>query len=80
MKEKPMGQLLIRNVPDETIATFKQKADLNGRSLEQELRELLERNQPFTPEERVALSRSFRARHDGVQPSLTLEEIREGLE
>ena len=56
-----MGQLLIRNVPDETIATFKLKAELNGRSLEQELRELLERNQPFTPEERVALSRSFRA-------------------
>jgi plasmid stability protein len=75
-----MGQLLIRNVPDETIATFKQKAELNGRSLEQELRELLERNQPFTPEERVALSRSFRARHDGIQPSLTLDEIREGLE
>ena len=75
-----MGQLLIRNVPDETIATFKQKAELNGRSLEQELRELLERNQPFTPEERVALSRSFRARHDSVQPSLTLVEIREGLE
>ena len=75
-----MGQLLIRNVPDETIAAFKQKAELNGRSLEQELRELLERNQPFTPEERVALSRSFRARQVGIQPSLTLEEIREGLE
>jgi plasmid stability protein len=75
-----MGQLLIRNVPDETIAAFKQKAELNGRSLEQELRELLERNQPFTPEERVALSRSFRARHAGIQSSLTLEEIREGLE
>jgi plasmid stability protein len=75
-----MGQLLIRNVPDETIATFKQKAELNGRSLEQELRELLERNQPFTPEERVALSRSFRARYEGVQPSLSLDEIREGLE
>jgi plasmid stability protein len=75
-----MGQLLIRNVPDETIATFKQKAELNGRSLEQELRELLERNQPFTSEERVALSRSYRARHESVQPSLTLDEIREGLE
>ena len=75
-----MGQLRIRNVPDKTIAIFKQKAELHGRSLEQELSELLERNQPFTPAERVALSRSFRARHDGVQSSLTLEEIREGLE
>jgi plasmid stability protein len=76
----PLGPLPIRNVPDETIAAFKQKAELDGRSPEQGLRELLERNQPFTPAERVALSRSFRARHDGVQSSLTLEEIREGLE
>jgi plasmid stability protein len=75
-----MGRLLIRNVPDETIATFRQKAELNGRSLEQELRELLERNRLFTPPERVALSRSFRARHEGIQPSLTLGEIRKGLE
>jgi plasmid stability protein len=78
--EMPMGQLLIRNVPDGIIAAFKQKAELNGRSLEGELRELLARNQPFTSEERVALSRSFRARHKGVQSSLTLDEIREGLE
>jgi antitoxin FitA len=75
-----MGQLLIRNVPDDTIASFKQKAEINGRSLEQELRELLERNKPFTVDERVALSRSFLARYETVQPSLTLEEIREGLE
>lgn len=75
-----MGQVLIRNVPDDTIASFKQKAEINGRSLEQELRDLLERNRPFTPEERVALSRAFRARHEGIQPSLTLDEIRDGLE
>jgi plasmid stability protein len=75
-----MGQVLIRNVPEETIESFKKKAELHGHSLEQELRELLERNQPFTPEERVALSRSFRSRHEGIQRSLTLDEIREGLE
>jgi plasmid stability protein len=75
-----MGQVLIRNVPEDTIASFKQKAEINGRSLEQELRDLLERNKPFTVEERVALSRSFLARYKAVQPSLTLDEIREGLE
>ena len=75
-----MGQLLIRNVPDDTIAVFKQKAELNGRSLEQELRELLERHRPLTPEEKVALSEKFLSRYDQVQPSLTLDEIREGLE
>jgi plasmid stability protein len=75
-----MAQVLIRNVPDETIDSFKQKAELNGRSLEQELRELLERNRPLTPTERVALSHKFLARYDKLQPSLTLDEIREGLE
>lgn len=75
-----MAQVLIRNVPDDTIDSFKQKAELNGRSLEQELRDLLERNRPLTPEERAALSEKFLARYDIVQPSLTLDEIREGLE
>ena len=74
-----MAQVLIRNVPDETIDSFKQKAELNGRSLEQELRELLERNRPLTPAERVALSEKFLSSYDTIQPSLTLDEIREGL-
>jgi plasmid stability protein len=74
-----MGQVLIPDVPDETIASFKQKAEINGRTLEAELRDLMERNRPLTPDERVALSRSFRAKHDNVQPSLSLDDIREGL-
>jgi plasmid stability protein len=74
-----MGQLVIPDVPDDTIASFKQKAQINGRTLEEELRHLLERNRAFTPEERVALSRYFHARYDSVQPSLSLDEIREGL-
>ncbi len=74
-----MGQLLIRNVPEDTINSYKQRAELNGRSLEQELRDLLERNKTFTTEERVALSRRFQARDSSVQPTMTLDEIREGL-
>ena len=74
-----MGQVLIPDVPDETIARFKQKAEINGRTLEAELRDLMERNRAFTSDERVALSRSFRARHDSVQPPLSLDDIREGL-
>jgi len=74
-----MGQILISDVPDETIARFKQKAEINGRTLEAELRDLMERNRPLTSNERVALSRSFRARHVSVQPSLSLDDIREGL-
>jgi plasmid stability protein len=75
-----MGQVLVRNVDDETIESYKIKARIKGISLEQELRNLLEANKPFTPEERLALARDIRSRTKGVAPSLMLEEIREGLE
>ena len=74
-----MGQVLIRNVPDDTIDSYKQRAELNGRSLEQELRDLLEKHKTFTTEERVALSRRFHSQHPEIQPAMTLDEIREGL-
>jgi plasmid stability protein len=48
-----MGQVLIPDVPDETIARFKQKAEINGRTLEAELRDLIERNRPLTSDERL---------------------------
>lgn len=75
-----MGQVLVRNVEDETIESYKIKAKIKGLSLEQELRNLLEANKPFTPEERLVYSRKLRAQTKGVAPSLTPEEIREGLE
>jgi plasmid stability protein len=75
-----MGQVLVRNIDDDTIESYRIKARLKGHSLEQELRSLIEANKPFTPEERVALTRANRARYATVQPSLTLDEIREGLE
>ena len=75
-----MGQVLIRNVSDETITVFKRKAELKGHSLEQELRDLLERNRPLTADEKIALSQKFSSRYDKIQPSMTLDEIREGLE
>jgi plasmid stability protein len=75
-----VGQVLIRQVDEDTIESYKMKARIKGISLEQELRNLLEAHKPFTPEERVAMSREFRARYKGVQPSLSLDEIRDGLE
>lgn len=75
-----MAQVLIRNVSDETLESFRRKAKLKGHSLEQELRELLERNRPFTPEERVEVTRRYLAKFDGPTPSLSLDEIRDGLE
>lgn len=57
-----MAQVLIRNVDEETVESYRQKAKLRGISLEQELRNLLEANRPFSAEERVAVSRHLRAR------------------
>ena len=75
-----MAQVLLRNVADETLETYRQKAKIKGISLEQELRDLLEANKPFTPAERVAVSRAVRAMQTEIAPSLTLDQIREGLE
>ncbi len=75
-----MAQVLVRNVDDATIESYKMKAKIKGISLEQELRNLLEANKPFTPQERVAASEHFLSELKEIQPSLTLEEVRDGLE
>lgn len=41
-----MGQVLIRNLDDETIAAYREAAKTNGRSLEAELREALAHARP----------------------------------
>ena len=74
-----MAQVLVRNVDDDTVESYRWKAEIKGISLEQELRNLLEANKPFTPDERVAVSRAFRAEYSEQQPALSLDEIREGL-
>ena len=75
-----MAQVLIRNVSEDTIDSYRQKARIKGISLEQELRNLLETNKPYTPEERGAMIGMIHSRYKEVQPSLTLDEIRDGLE
>ena len=75
-----MGQILVRNVSDRAIDSFKSRARAKGTSLEQELRELIESKAKLTPEEKLAASREIRSRQAEVAPSLTLDEIREGLE
>jgi plasmid stability protein len=55
-----MGQVLVRNLDDQVIEKYKTKAELKGHSLEQELRDLMTRNAPLTPEEKVALFRRAR--------------------
>lgn len=43
-----MGSVLIRNLDDSVIDNFRTKAELNGRSLESELRETLKTTAPLT--------------------------------
>lgn len=57
-----MAQVLIRNIDDDTIESYRQKAKFKGISLEQELRNLLEFNKPFSSDERLAVSRRLRER------------------
>jgi antitoxin FitA len=56
-----MGQVLVRNLDDRVIESFKTKAELKGRSLEQELRDVLTNAAPLTPDEKIALFRKLRA-------------------
>lgn len=56
-----MAQVLVRNLEQGVIARLKAKAELKGRSLEQELRDIITAAAPLSPEEKVALSRKMRA-------------------
>ncbi|MFL5075811.1 MAG: FitA-like ribbon-helix-helix domain-containing protein, partial [Microvirga sp.] len=51
-----MGQVLIRNLDDEVIEALKLKAEINGKSLEQELRDILASAAPLTAHEKVAMA------------------------
>jgi antitoxin FitA len=75
-----MGQILVRNLADGVIETFKMRARLKGSSLEQEIREVIENSAKLTPAEKVAISREIRSRQAEVSEPLTREEMREGLE
>lgn len=46
-----MGAITIRNLPDDLIDRMKETAGAHNRSMEQEIRELLERN--YAPREEV---------------------------
>ncbi len=55
-----MAQVLVRNLDDQVVAALRRKAELHGRSLEQELRVALTTAAHLTHEERVALARRIR--------------------
>ncbi len=55
-----MAQVLVRNLDDQVVTALRRKAELHGRSLEQELRVALTAAARLTREERVALARRVR--------------------
>ena len=75
-----MAQAETRSRADELVFAFERRARAKGRTITHEVEEVLKNKTPFSPEERVAVSRYFRSQHPEIQPSLTLDEIRKGPE
>ena len=73
-----MAQVVIRNLPDDVIEAHRDRAKAHGRSLEQELREVIERAAPYTPQERPAVALRFQAMTPPGPRSDVVEAVREG--
>ena len=79
VQEVPVAQVLIRNLPDNVVESYKLKAQLTGTSLEQYLRALIEKSAPLSPAELGAMIDHNMAQFPEPLPSLSTEERREGL-
>ena len=75
-----MGQVIIRNLDDKTIATLKSKAMLHGKSLEQELRDLVAAAARLNAGERLALADRIRAMTPRRRQSNSTQLVREDRE
>jgi len=56
-----VAQVIVRNLDKDVVEAWKLKAELNGRSLEQELRLLLEQQAPLSPEQKIEMFRRVQA-------------------
>lgn len=75
-----MADIVIHDVDDDVIETMKMRARAKGKSLEQEIRDLLYSQRRLKPEEKAAISSEILAKTSRLVPELTAEERREGLE
>lgn len=57
-----MAQVLVRNLDDRVVETHRNRAAAKGRSLEAELREVLQSNARWTVDEKIAYIREMQAR------------------
>jgi antitoxin FitA len=73
-----MARVLVRNLDEQVVAALRRKAELHGRSLEQELRVALTTAARLSREERVALARRIRGLTPaGVTQTDSVEMIRQ---
>lgn len=75
-----MGQVIVRNLDDETIAALKSRAAMHGNSLEQELRGILAQAARPGPKERLALADEIRAMTPRKRQSNSTALVREDRE
>ena len=75
-----MGQVIVRNLDDETIGALKSRAVMHGNSLEQELRGILAQAARPGPEERLALADAIRTMTPKKRQSNSTALIREDRE
>jgi plasmid stability protein len=78
-----MAQALIRKLNDDTLAAYRASAKARGRSLEAELRDVIERNRPMRakdPEALGALALRLRAMtlNSGHDSTAYLRQLRDG--
>lgn len=68
---------VVLDLDDGLIQQLKVRAELKGRTLEEEIREIIVRAAPLTPEERIALSDRIRAMQAKPSDLLSEDLIRE---
>ena len=60
-----MAQILVRNLDEEIVEGLKRRAQSHGRSLQAEVREILEREAQFDPQAVLALLKKIRKSFKG---------------
>jgi antitoxin FitA len=75
-----MGQVIVRNLDDDTIGALKSRAVMHGNSLEQELRGILAQAAKPGPKERLALADEIRAMTPRKRQSNSTVLVREDRE
>lgn len=72
-----MAQVIVRNLDDRVLAVLRRKAELHGRSLEQELRNILASAARLTRSERIEMARRIRAMTPKAGQTDSVQLIRE---